>query len=641
MASITLGPVIGKTTSTTTRILIEADHDAEITCVLTPPSGAAVTQAVQFRKDHPRCFAFSGLTPDTPYTITFTGAKSDPSRSGRVRTYRADAQLSELRVVSLSCHSHLADIKDEPVVWNDLFTKFVGPGHIDLILHIGDQVYADVAYDQGLAFLNGRRDKGSHEPNYDTLDHVSDYYRQVYRKTWNYAPCARVLANVPSMMIWDDHDLRNDWGSRPNDCDPKTNDYWVGIAARMAFWEYQRQLWDDKLLDAAGKVTLPVTIRSHTEGSVHRFGDIGVAIIDTRGARSFDKDEKNHSFLSKVQWTQLKTALSPGGTFDGCKSILLAMSVAVCVCGTSISKLGGSVLKDKMGFGLFPGEQQEFIDLVDNWIDSKPGQRDCAFIGGDLHIGVKTEITRKGTPVCYQYLTSPIREHPPGGFAYSAFKAAMGTAEELKKGFAYKHLLFVPHRNFGVFEARGDKPSVRGIICFRDEKREMIDWWPGKFVISNIKCTSLASKDDNGLSDPFVVFNFLGKERKTSVVKKSLNPSWNETVELPFFHLNELLIENTSSKFDLALEIKVYDEDRFNNDFIGGAFLDVTSICAHPKDFRSNVRLLDDRTVQVTVKLASHKEHNSNKKVGITDVSGGNTPQGSISFTLTFVPLQG
>lgn len=36
-------------------------------------------------------------------------------------------------------------------------------------------------------------------------------------------------------------------GSRPNDDEPKTNDYWVGIAARMAFWEYQRQLWDENV----------------------------------------------------------------------------------------------------------------------------------------------------------------------------------------------------------------------------------------------------------------------------------------------------------------------------------------------------------------------------------------------------------
>lgn len=58
-------------------------------------------------------------------------------------------------------------------------------------------------------------------------------------------------------------------------------------------------------------------VHTHTHTlTAASFGDIGVAVIDTRGARSFDKDEKNHSFLSKVQWTQLKSALSPGGAFD-------------------------------------------------------------------------------------------------------------------------------------------------------------------------------------------------------------------------------------------------------------------------------------------------------------------------------------
>ena len=57
----------------------------------------------------------------------------------------------------------------------------------------------------------------------------------------------------------------------------------------------------------------------------------------------------------------------------------------------------------------------------------------------------------------------------------------MGASEELKKGFAYQHVLFIPctyhlicfdvvtlsDRNFGIFEVHGDRPDIRGVICFR------------------------------------------------------------------------------------------------------------------------------------------------------------------------------
>ena len=46
-------------------------------------------------------------------------------------------------------------------------------------------------------------------------------------------------------MLWDDHELRNDWGAFDKDRDPSTVNYQLGRAARRAYWYYQRQLWDD------------------------------------------------------------------------------------------------------------------------------------------------------------------------------------------------------------------------------------------------------------------------------------------------------------------------------------------------------------------------------------------------------------
>lgn len=38
-------------------------------------------------------------------------------------------------------------------------------------------------------------------------DSVCDIYREIYRETWNHPPTAKCLANCPSIMIYDDHEV--------------------------------------------------------------------------------------------------------------------------------------------------------------------------------------------------------------------------------------------------------------------------------------------------------------------------------------------------------------------------------------------------------------------------------------------------
>ena len=46
-------------------------------------------------------------------------------------------------------------------------------------------------------------------------------------------------------MIWDDHEIRDDWGSRDERQDPGARRT-IGRIARRVYREYQRQLWTDE-----------------------------------------------------------------------------------------------------------------------------------------------------------------------------------------------------------------------------------------------------------------------------------------------------------------------------------------------------------------------------------------------------------
>lgn len=79
-----------------------------------------------------------------------------------------------------------------------------------------------------------------------------------------------------------------------------------------------------------------------------------------------------------------------------------------------------------------------------------------------------------------------------------------------------------------------------------------------KLVVRVIEAKNLPPTDPNGLSDPYVRLQ-LGKQKfRTKVIKKSLNPKWDEEFSFRVDDLNEELV------------ISVMDEDKFLiDDFVG------------------------------------------------------------------------
>lgn len=79
-----------------------------------------------------------------------------------------------------------------------------------------------------------------------------------------------------------------------------------------------------------------------------------------------------------------------------------------------------------------------------------------------------------------------------------------------------------------------------------------------KLTVRAIEAKNLPAMDLNGYSDPYARLQ-LGKQRfRTKVVKKCLNPTWEEEFTFRVEDLNDELL------------ITVLDEDKyFNDDFVG------------------------------------------------------------------------
>jgi len=108
------------------------------------------------------------------------------------------------------------------------------------LLLVGDQVYADENIDPATrAFIAGRRDT-----TVGVGPQVADVeeYTQLYRHSWEPEPVRWLLSTVPTAMIFDDHDVHDDWNtSRAWREQMQATDWWQGRieAGLMTYWLYQ------------------------------------------------------------------------------------------------------------------------------------------------------------------------------------------------------------------------------------------------------------------------------------------------------------------------------------------------------------------------------------------------------------------
>ena len=109
----------------------------------------------------------------------------------------------------------------------------------DLLLLLGDQVYADEV-------LTRRRSRSSSAPRPDEPPgrRVLDYeeYTRLYHESWCEPAIRWLLSTVPTAMIFDDHDVHDDWNiSQAWVEEMRATDWWDEhiVAALMSYWVYQ------------------------------------------------------------------------------------------------------------------------------------------------------------------------------------------------------------------------------------------------------------------------------------------------------------------------------------------------------------------------------------------------------------------
>jgi len=116
--------------------------------------------------------------------------------------------------------------------------------------------------------------------------------------------------------------------------------------------------------------------------------------------------------------------------------------------------------------------------------------------------------------------------------------------------------------------------------------QELMQWPKGWLVVTVMKGMHLPKTDTIGLCDPFVKVSLGEHSVKTKHVRKTLNPTWNETLELPvdagedvvgkFIEVHENNLEHARSI--ACLVVQLYDWDVTGNELIGHCYVEVYAI---------------------------------------------------------------
>lgn len=328
MAELVLGPLLRRVEETSAAIWVETDAPCEVRVADT------VDHTFTVHGHHYALVDVDGLTPgtSTPYTVELDGVPvwpqpDSPFPPSRIRT---PAPGADVRLVFGSCrisapHDATANAEygvDTLRAYAHRMAALDETEWPTTLLLAGDQVYADEPSEQMSEFIAARRD-----PAEPPGEEVADFeeYTEIYRIAYSDPSNRWLMSTVPTLMIFDDHDIRDDWNtSQAWRAQMRRLPWWrTRITAGLgAYWIYQHignlsreQRAADELLHTvrttdgdAGELVDAFAWRADQEPGAHRwsyhqdFGGTRLVVVDARCGRVLTPGDRRVIDDAELAW---------------------------------------------------------------------------------------------------------------------------------------------------------------------------------------------------------------------------------------------------------------------------------------------------------------------------------------------------
>jgi len=465
MPQLVLGPVLRYVSDTEATVWVETSEACEVEVL------GHREPTFRVEGHHYALVAIEDLEPATRYEyevkldgeVHWPQADSDLPPSA-IRTIDAD---KELDICFGSCRvavpheAPFTEPKDETEAGHEVdalwvLAKQMAEGVRDdwpeQLFLLGDQVYVDEGSPKTRKKIKERR--GTDTPPFDEVTDFEEY-TWLYCESWEEPLIRWLFANVSVSMLWDDHDMSDDWNiSRGWLLEMQQKSWWhrrvVGCVA--SYWIYQhignlspRELRENEIYQQirghqrGEEVIFPWAHRIQASGDGTRwsfcrdFGRTRAVFIDARAARVLEDGRR--AIVDDEEWEWIVEHSE--GDFDHlliCTTIPWLLSPAferieawneLLVEGNAWGKPVGWVsekLRREVDFDHWPAFGESFAKLRDLLYEVASGQRgkppaSVVVLSGDVHHAYLAEVayprsnnggSAERAPV-YQAVCSPYR----------------------------------------------------------------------------------------------------------------------------------------------------------------------------------------------------------------------------------------
>ncbi len=325
----------------------------------------------------------------------------------------------------------------------------------DLVLFLGDQVYADETSEEMQRFIAARRDI-SEPPGKELKDF--EEYAHLYTLAWNDEVNRWLLSTLPSLMIFDDHDVRDDWNTSLSWRRKMARVPWWPeriVAGLGSYWVYQHlgnlspqeraadPLWR-RICEHTGDTELDITAEldafaaladrdpeSYRWSFSRDLGDVRLVVVDSRAARMLAPGRRSILDDDELEWLD-------GRMRGGFRHLLVGTSLpflmprglhhfeawneAICngAWGRWMARLGERLRQavDLEHWGAFQDGFRRVARMAVEVADGArgPAPETVTFLSGDVHHSYLSEVRRprrRGHARILQAVCSPIRNPLP------------------------------------------------------------------------------------------------------------------------------------------------------------------------------------------------------------------------------------
>ncbi|MDK3257736.1 alkaline phosphatase D family protein [Blastococcus capsensis] len=358
--ALVLGPLLRHVDPVSATVWVETDRACQVEVL------GRRTRTFRVGGHHYALVLVEGLEPGstTPYEVRLDGEQVWPPAesefpSSRIRT---PGRPGPFRLAFGSCRyasPHTVDDSERiPPDALDLYAQRLAAEPEDrwpdALVLLGDQVYADELTKKTHGWLRRRRDAAQqlNSPNGQVADF--EEYTQLYVESWQDPQVRWLLSTIPSSMIFDDHEMIDDWNtSAAWRAKISRQDWWSGriTGGLVSYWVYQhlgnlspQELAENKtwravqdLADAfpdaavdAGPLLHEMAVQADADPAstrwsyVRHWGDARLVMIDSRAGRVLE--ETGRRMLDDAEFAWVEAAMRRAAE-EGVEHLILGTSL--------------------------------------------------------------------------------------------------------------------------------------------------------------------------------------------------------------------------------------------------------------------------------------------------------------------------